>query len=750
MARGLIVVAAALFVVGIATAQAATLVDPRLRFRVLQTEHFDIYFHQGENGLAARLAAIAEDTWHRLERPLGVRPPPRTHVVLADQTELSNGFATPLPYDTIFITAVWPAPTEFIGNTDDWLRLVFTHEFTHIVHLDRSVGWARVLRDVFGRAPYVFPNLLLPTWQVEGLATYEESVVTGQGRLHAGDFQAVVDEAARSGRFAPLDRVNGGLVDWPSGNAPYAYGSGFHAYFAGRYGEQTLAELAEQTAGRVPYTASPVFKRIYGRSLGELWNDYSASVAASLDRSPVEPAATRVTRDGFVVAGPRFVEPSCDGCAAALVYTSQTPHEFPSLKIVALDGSAPQRLTRRYFGSTSAVTRDTIYFDQEEIRRNVGVYGDLYALDRRSGDVSRLTHEARLTDPDVSPDGRTVVCVRNAPGRRDLVLVRRSDRDRWAIEVLLSQPDTQFNAPRWSPDGGMIAVQRQSTGGHADIIVFDLGVRAFRAVAGSAGQRVATPAWRPDGRALVIAVAEADNPFNLFEYPLDGGTPRQLTHLAGGATWPDISRDRTTLAFVGYTDTGFDVFTMPYAPSATEGSGTVTDLESLTAEAAPPSAPASTRYHPWRTLAPTSWSPVIQTDSNGVRAGVAVSGYDVLQYHAWSASATWLASAPAGAPPVTGAAPDWQLAYAYEPLARRPVRIGIAADVVLRRATGCERQSCRRERAGASVRGGRRDPDGSRPDQSLGDRVVPSDRTTSSQCRGRCCRGRVPPFAPDG
>jgi len=66
VARRLIVVAAALFAVGISTAHAATLVDPRLRFRVLKTEHFDIYFHQGENGLAARLASIAEDTWHRL------------------------------------------------------------------------------------------------------------------------------------------------------------------------------------------------------------------------------------------------------------------------------------------------------------------------------------------------------------------------------------------------------------------------------------------------------------------------------------------------------------------------------------------------------------------------------------------------------------------------------------------------------------------------------------------------------------
>src|SRR2546428_6688787 len=117
------------------TAQAASLFDPLHRFRRLPTEHFIIYFHQGEEHLASRLAVIAEDAWYKLERPLGTRPPPLTHVVLADQTELANGFAYPLPRDTIVLNAVWPAGSEFIGSLNDWLTLVFTHEFTHIVHL---------------------------------------------------------------------------------------------------------------------------------------------------------------------------------------------------------------------------------------------------------------------------------------------------------------------------------------------------------------------------------------------------------------------------------------------------------------------------------------------------------------------------------------------------------------------------------------------------------------------------------------
>src|SRR5262245_7007903 len=146
-----------------AAAGAATRFDPALRFRVLRTEHFLIYFHQNADHLAQRLSVVAEDTWRALPQPLGVRPPRLTHVVLADQADLSNGYATPLPYDTIVIYTTAPPGSEF--NVDDWLRLAFVHEFTHIVHLDRSASWARVVRAVLGRSPIAFPNLFLPTWQ---------------------------------------------------------------------------------------------------------------------------------------------------------------------------------------------------------------------------------------------------------------------------------------------------------------------------------------------------------------------------------------------------------------------------------------------------------------------------------------------------------------------------------------------------------------------------------------------------------
>src|SRR5260370_17581329 len=115
---------------------------------------------QGAERVARRLGTTAEATWRALRTPPGVVHPAMGAVVLSDQTELWNGYATPLPRDTIVLYAVWPAGAEL--SFDDWLRIAFTHEFTHIVHLDRSEGWARGIPTVFGRTRYAFPNPFLP------------------------------------------------------------------------------------------------------------------------------------------------------------------------------------------------------------------------------------------------------------------------------------------------------------------------------------------------------------------------------------------------------------------------------------------------------------------------------------------------------------------------------------------------------------------------------------------------------------
>jgi hypothetical protein len=352
---------------------------------------------------------------------------------------------------------------------------------------------------------------------------------------------------------------------------------------------------------------------------------------------------------------------------------------------VSIDGSArATRVADRFGGETTAVGRDAIYFDQEERRRNAGQYRDLYAFDRRTGRVRALTHEARVADPDLSPDGTQIVAVRSRAGARDLVLLPQTNApissDR--IIVLASGLETQFNAPRWSPDGRFIAAERHRPGHFSEIVVVDVATRDVRVVAARADTRWVTPAWRPDGLAIVAAADVDEHVFNLYEIPIDEPIARPMTHTTGGATWPDISSDGRTIVFVGYTADGFDVFRAPYRIDTEHPVAIDLDEASLvspglktrpTTDDEPRTdvgrvfgpGVTSRPYSPWSTLAPTSWTPMIEQSGRATRAGVSVAGSDVLGYHTYAASAAWFLSQPAGTPSAGAASPDFGASYSY-------------------------------------------------------------------------------------
>src|SRR5262249_816172 len=162
------------------------------------------------------------------------------------------------------------------------------------------------------------------------------------------------------------------------------------------------------------------------------------------------------------------------------------------------------------------------------------------------------------------------------------------------------------------------------------------------------------PTWRADGGALVVSAAHDEETFNLVEVAADGSACRVLTHTTGGALWPDVSPDGSTIAFAGYTVPRYDIFTMPYPPHSQELPRSPPRWCQTRVRLVPGTGDGSRQaerieprgYNPLTTLAPTWWSPVIRTDADQVRAGASVNGADVLGYHRYTVEATWLASGP--------------------------------------------------------------------------------------------------------
>ena len=91
--------------------------------------------------------------------------------VLVDRTDYANGYASIVPYNAIVIFTTAPEEDSTLNLYEDWQAAIFTHELTHILHMDTNHGIVRAARAVLGRVAST--NDLSPWWMIEGFATFQ-------------------------------------------------------------------------------------------------------------------------------------------------------------------------------------------------------------------------------------------------------------------------------------------------------------------------------------------------------------------------------------------------------------------------------------------------------------------------------------------------------------------------------------------------------------------------------------------------
>ena len=645
-------------------------VPPDEDWRQIATEHFVVTYPEPLEDLARRAGSMAERAWVLLADRFVETPATPVQLLLTDHTDLTNGFASPAPYNRITIFARPPVDGGSISYFDDWLELVITHELVHTFHLDMTGPLGKVIRAVFGRTPAawpVFPSAATPTWFVEGLATYFESELTGAGRVKGTWQEMVMRAAVLEGEFGAVHDVSGDSRVWPGGHRPYVYGARYMEHMAGVHGEETLGGFARSVATLwVPYRMNAAARDAFGVSVRESWDTWSEGVTAAysviaeeLSRSAPITAGEQVEGAGRL-AEQAVVSP--DGATLAFVRSDGV--DATQIRVSDPDGTNARRLTRvnGVGGSLSWAPDGGLVFTQLDYTDRYRLTSDLYraGLD---GSVERITRGQRISYADVSPDGRRAVAVQEGSGTNTLVIVELSSGE--VSTLVPAEPDRHWAFPRWSPDGTRIAVVRWEAPALMDIVVLDdegdvvTEVTRDRAVD-------TTPFWAPNGSTLVWSSDRTGIP-NLFASDLaNGGAPevRQVTNMLGGASHPSVDPAGQWIYFSSYHADGWHIERIPFAPAewfapqstserfevasgrANEGAagwaaGRI--AEQADVESTPPGG-----YRAFGTLRPYYWSPLYRpaekgTDQAGATrtvfepfVGIAIGGTDLVGRHSYN------------------------------------------------------------------------------------------------------------------
>ncbi len=624
--------------------QAGIAHDPRLTWKSLRSAHFVVHFHDAEEPLARTTIAIAERVHARLTREFNWVPDAPTTVVLTDGVDLSNGYAQAFPANRMTLYVSPPDDINGLEEHNGWLETVITHEYTHILHLDRAAGAPRFLRHIFGRNFLLFPNTFQPSWLIEGLATYTETdAAHGHGRGQSAYFDMLMRVEARNG-IKPIAQVNQPIATWPAGATPYLYGVQFHNYIAARHGAEKIPQLvANYSNNFIPFFVNSNSRQVLGKSVENLWPDFDqyvrdkyADQTLSIQQTGVR-QGTRITEHGYYTGGARALP---DG---RLIYLSRDGKSEPALMRLSPGGAGPKRLASIHWGARFDVHPVAgVLLAQPEIFRNANLYYDLYRVDIDSGQTQRLTQGARYRYGVWSPEGDSIVVVHQALGVNSL---RRLTPAGQELETLWTARDGEvLAAMSWSPGGASLVAAVWRTGAGWNLEQFSLTDRRWTILTHDTAVK-ADPQFSADG-ASILFTSDHGGVYNVRRLTLATGDITTLTNVESGAFHPSQVTPDAPLYYTGAGRNGFDLYRMDQVreqPLSIWSAPTVkTQAPASTAPVLPPSQTlALDDYSPYSDLRPRWWLPHIAVDTGRTELGVITSASDPLARHIYAADVAY-------------------------------------------------------------------------------------------------------------
>ncbi|HEX8791314.1 MAG TPA: hypothetical protein VF765_10230 [Polyangiaceae bacterium] len=645
--------------------------DPKLLWKTLTSKHFRITYYSTEDDVAHHVSDLCEDVYQRLIPAVGWAPDELTEIILTDDTDSANGSASALPFNAISLYVTAPDDMSPLGDVDDWYLELVTHEYTHILHTDHIRGIPRLINKILGKT--IAPNQVQPHWILEGLAVFEESERTSGGRLRSSMWNMWMRADVLEGNVATLDQFSNVPRRWPQGNIWYLYGSFFLKWIADTFGEQAIRAMIDDYAYQVvPYAINRSIRRATGRTYEELytsWVDsmrrsYGAEADAIRARGVRE--GVRLTHTGNTYEHPRWIPAnSWPDHANDLLFFADDGHSAAGLYAMplvrdehgrVLGGREDRReMMIRTDGSTGAsfFPDGGVAFSSGEIHNNLYFFDDLFEMPPHEkspggleGQRVRWSDGWRALDPSLSPDGRHVVFTVNhrgtttlmiadvvpsseLPGRHELANVRT---------LVQSVRFDQAYTPRWAPDGRHVAYSSWQHGGFRDIRIVDVTDGSFvyvtrdRAIDGD-------PVYSADGRWLYFH-SDRTGVMNVYAWEVATGRLRQVTNAVNGAYQPEPSPDGRSLAYVGYTHEGYDVFVMPLDETQWLEPLPYVETRPAPPREPPPSGAVEARYDPLKTLVPRAYkfggtAPlfVTQPGNFGQATTISVSGSDIAGWH---------------------------------------------------------------------------------------------------------------------
>ena len=535
-------------------------------FKVLKTDHFDIYYYPEEEDAAHMASRLAERWYARLANIFDHQLPGRQPLVLyasgphfrqtnVIEGELGEGTGGVTEAAKRRIVIPFAGPIE---STDHVLGHELVHAFQYdITNTNANSG----------------PNsaLSLPLWFIEGMAEY---LSIGPVDPHTAMWMR---EATRREKLPDIDQLNDPKY------FPYRYGEAFWAFIGGKYGDRTIGNLLRFAAVRDGYDAA--FKRVLGvdsKELSKEWHDAEVTAfrpVAEVTQMPASFARPVITKQHS--GGQMNVSPEVSPDGSKLMFFSE--RDLFSIDLYLADAQTGKIIrkitdtaTNAHFESLQFLTSAGAWDSASKRFVFPGISEGSPILEIVDADSGKKLREIKLKEldevlnPAWSPDGNQIAFSGLVGGYNDLFVYNLSTN---ALERLTSDAYSELD-PAWSPDGRQLAFSTdrfstklpQLAAGHMKLAIMDVASKAVHEAGGFDDAKNIDPQWSRDGRSLYF-LSDRQGITNVYRLPLDGGETKQLTNILTGVSGitslsPALSAGNGRIVFSAYENDGYNIYAL--------------------------------------------------------------------------------------------------------------------------------------------------------------------------------------------
>jgi hypothetical protein len=484
---------------------------PELKWQTLETEHFNIHFHQGIETIARKGAAVAEQAYEPIMSQLGLRDFGKTDIVFSAEDEIMNGFA--MPSDQIFI---WVSQNDVAGHfsgSDKWLEMVVTHEFQHVAQFQAHRTWAGILGGVS-----------IPLWWYEGMAEY----MTEVWRVGRSDLQMKVHTYRNT-----MDALD-----------PHDNGYAKVLYLASKYGDSTLVNISshrlflDSAHKRYPYwyDFSTAFKAETGQTPAQFHEEWRRVMNTYYYGLKAQKEQVEEVGESFSIKGFASIQAAVLGSdSTRVVVIGRRNKKMRDNGLYVIDQGPPETISERHHGRFSgspALSPDGNQVIVSELHR--GAHGsllyDLRLVSATTGRSRWLTIDLRSHHPVFSSDGLGVFFVAH-PGETSQIHYLEIDSGR-RIQISEFEGDVQIRDLTLDHQGKTLLFTIQEESGDVNIALMNIDGTGFKKITNDP-QEDLFPVWTQTDDQVVFTSYRNGTP-NLFRVDLDSLKIVQMTDVAGG------------------------------------------------------------------------------------------------------------------------------------------------------------------------------------------------------------------------